>query len=299
MPKSPQFLLTVDVGNSRIKCGLFDHVVRDADAAELPRCLFSAAVPIDGHLPWDAIQHCVAGDHGRMVAGIIAGVNPAGVARVLENWPGNGWPSPLVIDEPQRLPLQVNLPAAGEVGIDRLLNAVAGNAVRPTSRPAIIVDTGTATTIDYLSAAGVFEGGAILPGFELSARALHQYTALLPLIDVETLGDVPPQPLGRGSHEALRSGLFWGQLGAVKELIDRMSQSVDSDLDQSNHHTSETKSEIRNRGTRTRGSSEIEPPFLLLTGGGSILLKPHLPSANWEPQLGLQGLALIATELNQ
>ena len=294
MPKSSHFLLTVDVGNSRIKCGLFDHVVRDTgilnrnvDSTELPRCLYSATVPIDGDIPWEAIRHWLEDDRENLVAGIIAGVNPAGVARVLENWPGDGCLSPLVVDEPQQLPLQVNLPAAGEVGIDRLLNAVAANTVRPPGRPAIIVDTGTATTVDYLSAAGAFEGGAILPGFELSARALHQHTALLPLFDVEALSDgSTPHPLGRNTYEALRSGLFWGQLGAVKELIDRMSTSCDSHSDNFALQLSETK-------------PEIKPQFVLLTGGGSTLLKPHLPDARWELELGLQGLALAAAELNQ
>ncbi|MEX0701162.1 MAG: type III pantothenate kinase [Planctomycetales bacterium] len=102
-----------------------------------------------------------------------------------------------------------------------------------------------------------------MAGFQLSARALHRYTALLPLIGIDELANEPHPPLGRDTRQALRSGLFWGQLGAVKELIARLSV----------------------------GEKE---PALLLTGGGGPLLAPHLPHARHEPHLGLRGLALSA-----
>ena len=153
------------------------------------------------------------------------------------------------------------------MGIDRLLNAVAANHIRPDKTPAVIIDCGTATTVDYISAAGAFAGGAILPGFELSARALHQYTARLPLIDVATLGHSPPNPLGHNTAAAIQSGLFWGQLGAVRELITRLSDDTVS-------------------------------PLILLTGGGGSLLQPYISEAIYEPHLSLQGLSLTACREN-
>jgi type III pantothenate kinase len=129
-----------------------------------------------------------------------------------------------------------------------------------------VVDTGTATTVDAISPEGAFEGGAILPGFELSARALNQYTAMLPYITVDELVEESHEPLGRGTREALRSGLVWGQVGAIKELAERLSH----------------------RWT--------EEPFLLLTGGGAPLLTAHLPNAIWKPHLSLQGLAVVAAQ---
>ena len=86
-------------------------------------------------------------------------------------------------------------------------------------RPAIIVDSGTATTVDAVDADGVFLGGAILPGFGLLARSLQRYTALLPLITLEELGTGPPPAVGRDTTAAIKSGLFFGQLGAVRELV--------------------------------------------------------------------------------
>ncbi|MEX0715844.1 MAG: type III pantothenate kinase [Planctomycetaceae bacterium] len=259
-------LLAVDVGNSRIKFGLFDdrELAAPRDGA-LPDFSRTTAIAIDGDVPWGEIRQWVeAGEVASQdaVTGVIAGTNPGGVRKVLDGWPGE-WRIPRVLDDPRDVPLIVDLPEPGKIGIDRLLNAVAANAVRPRDRPAIIVDTGTATTVDLVSPAGAFQGGAILPGFQLSARALHRYTALLPLIGIEELATEPHSPLGRNTREALRSGLFWGQLGAVKELVAQLG-------------------------------GEDGDAALFLTGGGAPLLAPHLPHARHEPHLGLRGLAFCA-----
>ena len=125
-----------------------------------------------------------------------------------------------------------------------------------------------------MSTEGCFAGGAILPGFELSAKSLHDYTALLPLIPVEDLRQIEPVVLGKNTTDAIRSGLFWGQLGAVRELITQ--------------HTNQILAE----------STSGETPLVLLTGGGSALLAPHLDeSAHFEPLLSLQGLALVAQQI--
>jgi type III pantothenate kinase len=102
------------------------------------------------------------------------------------------------------------------------------------------------------------------PGFDLCARALHHYTALLPLIPLEELGEAVPEAIGENTRAAMRSGLFWGQVGAVKELLAQQSRSLES-----------------------------EDPLVLVTGGGGALLMRELPSARWLPHLSLQGLALV------
>ena len=81
------------------------------------------------------------------------------------------------------LPLEVRLERPDMVGIDRLVDAVAVNRLRDAGRPAVIVDVGTAITVDLVSADGAFLGGAILPGIQMSARAMHEFTDLLPLVD--------------------------------------------------------------------------------------------------------------------
>jgi type III pantothenate kinase len=250
-------ILAVDVGNSRSKFGLFR---RPDDAPRLPECLHMAEVPHGDEIPWGTIRNWTP---QRPVAGAIAGAHPEGVERVRSSWPAEFGSSPQTIDDVSRFPLTISLPEPGKVGIDRLLNAVAVNRLREEGRPAIVVDCGTATTVDFVDQSGAFAGGAILPGFELSARALHRYTALLPLISIDELAAVPKSPLGTNTLEALHSGLFWGQLGAVRELVARLTP-------------------------------ETSEPLLVLTGGGSHLLAPHFPQARHEPALALQGVVLAA-----
>jgi type III pantothenate kinase len=204
------------------------------------------------------------------LATILAGVNPEGVQRILQEWPPE-LPAPIQIQDYQQLGLTIAVDFAEKVGIDRLLNAVAARHFATSGRPVLVIDSGTATTVDRVSAEGVFEGGAILPGLELSGLALHHYTALLPQILPEELSPagVAPQPLGRNTRDAIRSGLFWGQVGAVRELIRKLS------------------------------SREVKP-VVLVTGGAAPLLVPQLQDdfeIHSEEYLPLKGLALVGCRL--
>lgn len=262
MPAGSPPLLAIDVGNSRIKFGLFE---RDAPAAagQLPRCAESVAIASDGVIPWNSIR---AWPEIAAAFSVIAGTNPRGIAHVVDSWPEELGPRPVVLDDGTRLPITIRVDEPRKVGIDRLLIAVAADVIRPAGEPAIVVSAGTATTVNFVSSDGAFEGGAILPGFQLSAKALHHYTALLPMLSIEELASEPHEPLGRNTRAALRSGLFWGQLGAVRELIARLGE----------------------------GHVHVH---LLLTGGGAELLSPHLPQARLERHLALQGIALVADDL--
>ena len=178
------------------------------------------------------------------------------------------WPEPVVIDNPFVLPLTLSVDSPRTVGVDRLFNAIAANVIRPAGKAMIIVDSGTATTVDVVSSEGVFEGGAILPGFQLCSRALHQYTALLPQIANAELAVSTPVALGKNTRDALRSGLFWGQIGAVKELLRHLHQELPD-------------------GTLT-----------IMTGGAGRLLVPQFPSdVLHEPFLTLQVLVIVGQQL--
>jgi type III pantothenate kinase len=263
-------LLAVDVGNSRIKFGMFELSSAEAGAAgvlQLPELMQSLAVAPDGRMPWEEIGGWLGELSGGGPGGIVAGSNPAVRDRVVDDWPV-GWAAPRVLTDAGCLGLEVrtaDVVEANQTGIDRLLNAVAVNRLVSDSRPAIIIDSGTATTVDAVDADGVFLGGAILPGFGLLARSLHRYTALLPLLTLEELGADPIEAVGQDTRAAIRSGLFFGQLGAVRELVRAMLDSF--------------KSEI---------------PELFLTGGGGPLLATALTEARLVPHLGLRGLAEVA-----
>jgi type III pantothenate kinase len=253
-------LLAIDVGNSRIKYGWF--VAETSRAGRVwPDCRQFAATPISAPTPWDALRNWT---DPLSCPVTVAGSNPAVVEQVATHWEATTGRRPWVVRDRSRLPLNVDVDAPDKVGLDRLLNAVAANELRPASQPAIVIDSGTATTVDLLSAEGVFRGGAILPGFALSSEALHHYTALLPQLSLTDLGPEQPAALGCNTRDALRSGIYWGQVGAVRALVEQLSRAAD------------------------------RPPWLVLTGGGAAWLATQFPEVPTVPSLAMHGLALTA-----
>ncbi len=85
-----------------------------------------------------------------------------------------------------------------------------------------MIDCGSAITVDAVDQSGAFVGGAILPGLGLAARALAEFTYWLPRVDVNQ----PPEPLGKNTEQALRSGLYWGTVGGLNELVRRLSEEL-------------------------------------------------------------------------
>jgi len=110
-----------------------------------------------------------------------------------------------------------------EVGADRIVNAIA--AYKLYGGPVIIVDFGTATTFCAVDADGVYLGGAIAPGLEISAEALAERTAKLPKIEVTK----PEHSIGSNTITAMQSGMFFGYLGLTNELIRRFKRELGED----------------------------------------------------------------------
>jgi type III pantothenate kinase len=106
--------------------------------------------------------------------------------------------------------------APREVGADRIVNAVA--AFEAHGGPCIVVDFGTATTFDAVSAKGEYLGGVICPGIGISAEALFQHAAKLPRVDIVK----PKTVIGRNTVGSMQAGLFYGYLGLVEGLVTRM-----------------------------------------------------------------------------
>jgi len=143
------------------------------------------------------------------------------------------------------------------VGADRLVNALA--AYERIKGAAIVVDFGTATTFDVVSAKGEYLGGAIAPGIGLSADALKRGTAFLPRVDVSAR----PRALGRNTEEAIRSGIFWGQVGMVDRLVRQLCEEMGG------------------------------KPVVLATGGYAELVGPEIPCVSLIlPHLTLEGIRL-------
>ena len=162
------------------------------------------------------------------------------------------FPIKSTVDEPHR------------VGADRLAAAFASEALRDANRPAIIVDSGTAITVDAVDSEGRFVGGAIAPGWRMSAEALYQVADLLPLI--EPVEQRPPA-IGNNTEGAIHSGLYWGAVGVVRELVHQIRQALGNDC------------------------------HIFVTGGGAAMLAQHLDGAEVYPDLVLSGIVLAARQM--
>lgn len=132
-----------------------------------------------------------------------------GVAAQIAGQGEAAWPMELDVDEPQN------------VGADRALDAIAAHAKYPGDL--IVVDFGTATTFDAISAAGEYIGGVICPGIGISADALFQRAARLPRVDVRK----PAAVVGRTTVTSMQSGLFFGYVSMVDGIVARMRAELE------------------------------------------------------------------------
>ena len=124
---------------------------------------------------------------------------------------------PLVVgDAGVELGIQALVDTPEAVGADRLVNALAAH--EEYGGPLIILDFGTATTFDVINADGDYVGGVIAPGINLSVEALHRAAAMLPKVSVTR-----PQPvLGKHTTPAMQSGVYWGYVGLIEGLVERI-----------------------------------------------------------------------------
>ena len=252
-------LLAIDVGNTNIVLGVFEgstlvqswrlQTLRERTSDEL-------GLLVDGlfaHSRLERVQ--IRGVILGSVVPPLTGTFQAMVdryfgVRTVTVEPGVNTGMPILYENPS------------EVGADRIVNSVAawqrfgGNG----RQPMIVVDFGTATTLDAISAKGEYLGGAICPGVQISADALFQRAARLPRIDVRK----PPQIVGRTTVGAMQSGLFYGYVGMVEGLVRRMTEEL---------------------GGRA---------LCVATGGLADIIAPETPLIHHvDPDLTLHGLRLV------
>ena len=249
--------VVADLGNSRLKWARLDAAGRLAE---------SVALPIDNPAAWDAAWRVwdPAGDSPSAWA--VASVNPptaAVLARFLDARPvpptRTAW-----YRSAADVPVRHRLEHPETAGADRALAVAAALAERPAKRPRLVVLCGTAVTVERVADDGVWEGGAIAAGLSLTARALHLLTAQLPRVEPR---DAPPA-WGNATRLAREAGVFWGVVGALRELLTRQAAGFDGPL----------------------------PPWVVWTGGDAATLSRAVawPNSRVAPDLVLQGLAGVA-----
>jgi len=230
-------LLAVDVGNSQVKLGWFAPeavCVSESKPSELPIAQPQLPQPEETL----AASHIVPKEEFmaevsdwlvqlpvQNLSCYLASVHSSAEKSVQEVLSRSGLDKSHVLTAAE-LPLEVRVDQPEQVGIDRLLCAVAANRLRERNRPAVVVSMGTACTVNLIAEDGAFEGGAILPGISVAAASLHHSTFALPRLWPEMI-DAPADAVGKSTQAAISSGLIWGVVGAVQELINRMTRSFD------------------------------------------------------------------------
>ena len=156
--------------------------------------------------------------------------------------------APLFIEPGVKTGMPVHYDNPAEVGADRIVNSVA--AFEKFGGPCIVVDFGTATTFDVVSKKGEYLGGVITPGIGVSADALFERTARLPRVDIRK----PPRVLATNTVNSLQSGLYYGYLGLIDGILERligeMGEDVDRGRDRRPRRADGRRLQIHSRGRR-------------------------------------------------
>ena len=214
-------LLAIDVGNTNIVLGVFERgtLIQSWRLATLrERTSDEIGIWVSQVFAHRAL------DAGRIDGIVMSSVVPPVTGTIMTMAQRYFGLTPLNVDSSvdTGLPLLYKHPA--EIGADRIVNAVAAYQTYGRDRhvPLIVVDFGTATTFDAVSAKGDYLGGVICPGVQISADALFQRAARLPRVDVRK----PCEVIGRSTVGAMESGLYYGYVGLVDGLVRRMKREL-------------------------------------------------------------------------
>ena len=226
-------LLVIDVGNTNTVLGVFARAAEsqaDGDSSDgtLPGRLV-ANWRVGSHLGRTVDEYGVifrnlfsmenlevSDVHGIVISSVVPPLDSV-LRQVCERYFKT---KPLFIEPGVKTGMPVLYENPAEVGADRIVNAVA--AFEKYGGPCVIVDFGTATTFDCVSKKGEYMGGVICPGIGISADALFQRTARLPRVEIRK----PPRVIGSNTVGSLQSGLYYGYLGLVDGILERLRDEM-------------------------------------------------------------------------
>jgi len=214
-------LLVVDVGNTHTVLGLYDdeRLVHDfrietakGRTSDEYHVLLLSLLELAGVKRSDVRASILASVVPSFNDTVINAVDRAFDHEIMVVGPGIKTGMPVLYENPR------------EVGADRVVNAVA--AFERVKGAAIVVDFGTATTFDCISAKGEYLGGSIAPGMQISASALFSRAARLPRSEIAR----PPRAIGRNTVHSMQSGIVFGYVGLVDGLVRRLAAEMDGEV---------------------------------------------------------------------
>lgn len=244
-------ILAIDIGNTRTKAGLFEH-------EEMQRF-------------WNIPSKDLENGMGEILADIPAEINLqigwASVAKRMKFSQSSIWskfansPKFTHIHSQMALPIKSKYATPDTLGTDRIV-AIIGAQSMCEGVPILVIDAGTAITYDFANAEGEYIGGGIAPGMVMRFRALHEFTARLPLISP----DEHVSLIGDSTETCIQSGVQWGTIAEIERIIDYYKSEVSSDLQ------------------------------VFLTGGDTSYFENHLKNINFaDSNLILKGIHYILT----
>ncbi len=213
-------LLTVDIGNTNIVVGLFkgDELVRHWRLSTVKkRTADEYGIILSGLITGSA-----PGDLDKIKGSVISCVVPSLTETFVETLSSCVGGKPLVVGPGIKTGMPILTDDPREVGADRIVNAVAAYSQYKSS--CIVVDFGTAVTFDYVTEKGEYAGGAIAPGIAVASEALFQKAARLPKVEIGK----PRHVVGKNTEESLKSGIFYGFVGLVDGIVERIKQESGS-----------------------------------------------------------------------
>ena len=212
-------IIAVDIGNTNITIALYlrdeEYFIKSVSGKSRAKLteIFKSA--------WEKIPVAQSSTEGKRDGVIVVcSVKPAWTKLVQEIAKDNLDEKLHIIGEDIPLPMNLQVDEPDKVGTDRIVSAAAAYAV--VKDTVVVADFGTAVTIDLVDEKGVFLGGAICPGLEISARALKEHTAQLPEIKVTR----PKAPYGKNTAEAIKCGLYYSAVATVQEVIRRYAENL-------------------------------------------------------------------------
>jgi type III pantothenate kinase len=210
-------LLAIDLGNTNLTLGLYDG---EALGPRWRLATVHDRMPDEYGLQILGLLAHAGYNPGDLNGVCLASVVPPLTARVVEACRNYLSQEPLVVDAGVKTGVRIRYEDPRAVGADRIVDAAA--VQRFYGGPACVVDFGTATTFDAISAEGDYLGGAIAPGINIAAEALYLRTAKLARVDLQR----PPSAIGRNTVHAMQSGLLFGYVALVEGMVARFRSEL-------------------------------------------------------------------------
>ncbi len=214
-------LLTIDIGNTNITLGLYQG---NALGPRWRLATVHDRMPDEYGLQFIGLLAHAGHDPAELTGICLASVVPPLTGRIIEACRHYIHQDPLVVDAGVKTGVRIRYEDPRAVGADRIVDAAAVQQLY--GGPACVVDFGTGTTFDAISAEGDYLGGAIAPGIGIAAEALFMRTAKLPRVDLLR----PPSVIGRNTVHAMQSGLLFGYVCLVEGMVARFRGELGPDM---------------------------------------------------------------------